>query len=539
MQLIMIKNKYFIVVFFILIGIRAYGQISTNENPISFNMANKKAIFNELELKLLPPIDMNEVIKEDEEDLLNGTPPRFGYLHKVNYNLDNAGTWTTLPNKDKIWQLKISCPGALSINLLYDEFYLPEGGKLFIYSEDQKHTIGAFTHKNNKGDRTKREGFATGLIFSDVVVLEYYLPSTVQEKGTISVAYVVQGYRYINLPNSIDTKSYGGSGNCEVNINCPEGTNWQKEKNAVALILVNGNRYCTGSLVNTTANDARPVFLTADHCLGGWANDIKYDAITAPQLNHWSFYWNYESPSCVNSGEPTIKSTVGATILANNSASDFALLTLHEDPKNVSGINLYYLGWDRTGNSSTGGVGIHHPSGDVKKISTYTMSPQSTNYLGYTTISTANHWRVAWVATTTNHGVTEGGSSGSALINNDRRVIGQLHGGYASCGDLTASDWYGKLSVSWTGNNNSDNRRRLQDWLDPINLNPQYVDGNEVCSTYNFTYQTVTTNITVAGCKVLVENVVVSNGANLSINAEKETFINGNFEIQSGASLEI
>lgn len=532
-------DKYFIVGFFILIGIKTYGQISTNELPVSFTLENRKEVFKEIEVKMLPSIDMNKINKEDEEDVLNGIPPRFGYLHKVNYNLDNAGTWTILPNKDKIWQLKISCPGALSINLLYDEFYLPEGGKLFIYSEDQKHTIGAFTSNNNKGNRDKHEGFATGLIFSDIVTLEYYLPVTVQDKSAISVAYVVQGYRYINLPDQKDTKYFGGSGGCEVNINCPEGSNWQKEKNAVALILVNGNRYCTGSLVNTTANDARPVFLTADHCLGGWANDIKYDAITDPLLNHWSFYWNYESPNCTNSSEPPIKSTVGATILANNSISDFALLSLSEDPKDDSGISTYYLGWDRTEDSSAGGVGIHHPSGDVKKISTYTMSPQSTDYLDYTTISTATYWRVAWVATTTNHGVTEGGSSGSSLINNNRRVIGQLHGGYSSCSNLTESDWYGKLSTSWTGNDNSDNRRRLRDWLDPINLNPQYIDGSEVCLTYNFTYQTVTTNTTVTGCKVLAENISVSNGANLSINAEQETYINGNFEIQSGSSLEI
>jgi hypothetical protein len=59
------------------------------------------------------------------------------------------------------------------------------------------------------------------------------------------------------------------------------------------MILVNGNRYCTGSLVNTTANDFRPLFLTADHCLGGWANDVKYDAATDSLLNHWSFYGKF------------------------------------------------------------------------------------------------------------------------------------------------------------------------------------------------------------------------------------------------------
>ncbi|MBD3869039.1 MAG: hypothetical protein IFK94_13025, partial [Acidobacteria bacterium] len=60
-------------------------------------------------------------------------------------------------------------------------------------------------------------------------------------------------------------------------------------------------------------------------------------------------------------------------------------------------------------------------------------------------------------------GTTEGGSSGSPLYNQDHQVIGQLHGGYASCSSQT-SDWYGKLSVSWTGG--GTNATSLEPWLD-------------------------------------------------------------------------
>lgn len=151
----------------------------------------------------------------------------------------------------------------------------------------------------------------------------------------------------------------------------------------------------------------------------------------------------------------------------------------------------YYLGWDRSGYTGTGGVGIHHPSGDIKKISTYTMAPQSTDYLNNTVNASGNHWRIIWAQTThngvTKHGVTEGGSSGSPLINNNRRVIGQLKGGYADCDNKVingiqygknAPDWYGKFSVSWTGNGASDSRRRLSNWLAPgVNNPPMTLDG--------------------------------------------------------------
>ena len=429
--------------------ITCYAQLSTGENPVSFNLHQ---IQWRASAVTMPELNLATINKEDSIDNENGMPPRFGYPHKVNLNLENAGEWKVLPNGDRLWNLIITCPGAKSINLLYDKYWLPKGAKLFVYSKDKTRTIGAFTSRNNKGAKDELRGFATGLVYSDTVVVEYFEPKDVSYNGVVSIAYVVQGYRYINVNrNSVE---YGSSGSCQVNVNCQEGQEWQNEKKAVALILVNGYRYCTGSLINTTANDNRPLFLTANHCLGGWANnDTNYDAITNPYLDHYSFWWHYETPGCSNpANEPSHYSTSGATVVANNPASDFALLSLTEDPKDNPNIRTYYLGWDRSGNAGTGGVGIHHPCGDVKKISTYYDQPISTDYLSSTQNSSSSHWRVIWNATSTNHGTTEGGSSGSALLNNSRKIIGQLHGGYSSCYNLYAPDWYGKFSVSWTGN---------------------------------------------------------------------------------------
>lgn len=470
-------KRFLILIFYVSIYYTAYNQTSTNEKPISFGNTLGKALEQNIPNKVMPSLDMVRINREDKEDDSNGVPPRFGYPHSVNYNLNNSGQWVNLPDGSRLWRLSISCPNALSINLLYDKFWLPDGAKFFVYSYDKKRTLGAFTSANNKGTKDKVQGFATGLVYGDKIVLEYYEPKNVRNQGIISIAYVVQGYRYINIYNG--QKSLGASGNCNININCPEGKSWQKEKNAIALILVNGIRYCTGSLINTTANDSRPIFLTADHCLGGWATaNKKYDAISDPNLDHWSFYWNYEAPSCINpTEEPTIYSTVGATILANNGYSDFALLSLKEDPRSNNSIKLYYLGWDRSGDSGNGGVGIHHPNGDIKKISQYTLTPQSTVYAENSTNSNGTHWRLIW-----SKGVTEGGSSGSPLINSNRKVIGQLHGGYSDCISNgiygpDKPDWYGKFSVSWTGNGATDNRRKLQPWLDPRNTGVIVLDG--------------------------------------------------------------
>lgn len=452
----------------LLLHFAAICQISTDELPVSFSIAADQFKAQEADLRILPRLETAKIQEEDKRDEQDGLPPRFGFPHEVNFNLNNSGVWTKLSNGDRIWQLSIHCPDAVSINLLYDQFYLPDKAKFFLYTSDQKNTIGAFTSRNNKGTAEDVQGFATGILYGETITLEYYLPKEVKEDGVISIGAVVHGYRYIDLPEN-STPTLNPSGECQVNINCSEGANWQQEKNAVALILVNGNRYCSGSLINTTCNDDQPLLLTADHCLGGWANSVKHDAISSPVLNHWSFYWHYERPTCSNTGlAPPILSTSGATVVSNNAVSDFALLRLTEDPKNKNGVTPYYLGWDRSGNSGTGGVGIHHPSGDAKKISTYTITPGSTNYLSNTVNLLGNYWRVIWAATSTiHHGVTEGGSSGSALINSNKRIIGQLTGGEASCALKNSPDWYGKFSVSWTGGGATDNRRRLDHWLNP------------------------------------------------------------------------
>ena len=417
------------------------------------------------------------------------------------------------------------------------------------------------------------QGFATGLVYGDQVTLEYYLPNEVEEVGIISISGIVHGYKYIlpeygygNVPGS----GFNLSGNCQVNINCPEGNNWQNEKRAVALIIVGGSRMCTGSLINNANNDNHRYFLTADHCLVNQYGSKIYDAIDNPNLINWTFYWNYELPpnpnDCnYNSSTPSAPlafSTSGAKVLANDTravSSDFALLELDEDPRFLSNYTPsyipYYLGWDRTGNSGTGGVGIHHPRGDVNKIATYNQTPQTSG----------NYWSLYWIQTTNGHSVTEPGSSGSPLINSDHRVIGQLWGGSIIYCEAPANknSIYGKFSVSWTGTNGTtDNRRKLQPWLDPNN-SVTILNGISCPTVVNFTGQPPVTssrtirscgdiniqNVTVTGNNVVltleatgninVQDVNVQNNAKLILDAAGKTNIISGFKVELGSEFKI
>lgn len=154
---------------------------------------------------------MELIEKEDREDEEKGLPPRFGYPIEARLNQKNSGKWMELPNGDKVWLLKIQSPGALSINLLFDKFWIPEGGKLFVYSEDKKQVHGAFTSKNNKGTKPDPAGFATALVFGENTFLEYYLPKMVEENAVISIDKIVHGYRDIGVfDKSYSTSGFGG-----------------------------------------------------------------------------------------------------------------------------------------------------------------------------------------------------------------------------------------------------------------------------------------------------------------------------------------
>lgn len=454
----------------LLINSQVNAQLNIGGKPYSWD--HRDEFQSPVVYQTLPALDMSRLDQEDAADEKNNVPPRFGYPHEVSLSPDNSGKWTYLADGSRVWRLGFSAPNALSINFLFEKYWLPVGATMYIYRPDQKDMIGGFTAQNNKSTRDDAQKFGTGLLYGDDVIIEVYEPAAVIGQSIISVSHVVHGYRYINVPES----GFGTSGSCQVNVNCsPEGNNWQDEKKGVAMILVNGNRWCSGSLVNNTCRNADMLFLTANHCLDG------LDAVSSPNANTWSFWWNYESPNCANPGsEPGHAVTNGATVIANNSASDFALLRLTESPLAQSPpADVYMNGWDRTTTPSSGGVGIHHPAGDVKKIATHTMVPRPNITFGGgpTGAPIANFWEVNWSATPNGHSVTEGGSSGSPIFAaSNSLIIGQLWGGdNINCANPAQDEGvYGKIAVSWNGPSAT---RRLSDWLDPCGTNPTSLTG--------------------------------------------------------------
>lgn len=441
------------------------GQVSSGGIPpsIMYSVSEDR----ENVYKVDPPSKDN-IIKEDERF---PSPYRFGIVLPVDISIEKNGRWTDLPGGGRIWRVAVQVTGALALTAYFDRFHIPEGGKLFLYNNNKSQVIGAFTSKNNSGSGY----FATELIYGDYLTLEYYRPSEDAPLPVIHMNEIAYAYRGISDPG-FDNGDRGTAGKCEVNVNCPEGIDWQTQKKGVVRIEVkkgNGTFWCTGSVMNNTRYDLTPYVLTADHC-GMYA--------TAADFEKWIFYFNYEAPGCENTfNPPPPKSLTGAVVKAHggnagNTGSDFLLVLLNQSIPDS--FNVYYNGWSRQDSSSPSGVCIHHPMGDVKKISTYTSPIQTSNWSGH---SAPSHWKVTWSATLNGHGVTEGGSSGSPLFDKEGRIVGTETGGDSSCdsADLDKPDYYGKFAWHWD-QNGSDSASRLMEWLDPDSTGVLFINGFKV-----------------------------------------------------------
>lgn len=416
-----------------------FAQIPQGGEPYKWN--NKQDVPSTI--ITLPNVHIEALLAEDAvTEKHKDIPYRFAYAHNVNYTLSNSGTWTNTKN-GKIWQLRVKSPDAYSLNVTFNKFKLTEGAKLFIYNANKTYFIGGFTSKNNKAN----EELGTTPIPGDDIIIELFEPNNPTTNSEIEIRTIAHDYKGIF---NKAFKNFGGSGNCNINTSCSQGNGWENQIKSVALItLGDGTRICSGSLVNNTSQDKTPYFLTANHCL---------DA----SLGTWVFIFGYESSVCTPSQDGILTNSIsGATLRANSSNSDFGLLELSTIPP--PSYNTYYSGWDNSETKPSNQTGIHHPSGDVKKISIDSDSAS------LSAVYSGADWEIgSW-----DQGTTEGGSSGSPLFDQNKRIIGQLEGGGAACGN-TQSDYYGRFGVSWNG---ASAATRLKDWLDPSNSGVSTLDG--------------------------------------------------------------
>ena len=357
---------------------------------------------------------------------------------------------------------------AQGVALHFDDFHLPAGAELWVTDVEGTWQEGPYDFRDN--DNHGR--IATGDVPGEWAVLRLQVPAELSGAVRLHIEGAAALFRDVD-------GARGGSQPCEVDVACPEIQGWECQRDATVRlsIIENGGSYlCSGAMVNTTALDCRQYMLTALHCASN-ADDDDFALLKV--------YYNYERPECGEGNGLLNRRRTGVIRLAdsddiqgsNFQGSDFLLVEV-EDAIPTSW-PVYFAGWDASGSGSGEGVGIHHPSGDVKKISTYAQNTSSISLGDF-----GSHWRVYWVETVTEHGVTEGGSSGSHLFNEEGLSIGTLSAGLSACTNGGAGagtgpnqpDYYGKMSFHWDDNPNPADEK-LELWLDPENTGQTVLHG--------------------------------------------------------------
>jgi hypothetical protein len=469
------------------------------------------------------PLDLETIAAEDAGREAMGQPPRFAIAREASVRAGERGRWETRGDT-AIWRIAVSAEAASLLNFGLEDVFMPEGARLYIYTPkaaDQgsmasNRVIGPYGREINKANGE----FWTPNLFGDRAVIEFNVPVDQRDALSFRIVQVSHGYRGFGQPaaagywqNTLDNRrdgkqscsATGGtrSGACNQDVAClSESDPWTDPVRSVGAYQVGGVDFCTGSLVNNTANDQRMLFMTASHCIG--PSDVSSVVV----------YWNYEWPTCRRPGEPEgsdtnppdpNQSSNGGSFIAATSnpfqgnctapdeCSDMTLIELAGTPDEAW--DLHWSGWDRRppptacaqgpGNETDGlCASIHHPGVDEKRITWVADDMQSGNIAG----AQGLHWHPFWhtdppeLPNMPDGGaippaVTEGGSSGSPLYSADRRFVGVLSGGPAFCGatgnDL--SDFYGGLWHAWDGMGTASTRMR--DHLDPLGTEPQFIEG--------------------------------------------------------------
>ncbi|NDW12299.1 hypothetical protein D0T50_05275 [Bacteroides sp. 214] len=424
--------------------------------------------------KKMPLVDVQRVRKEDEIQKRQGSvlPLKFGHAFNTKYTLAD-GTWSSNAISN-IWSMTISSTGAYSLNFIFDHLFLPAGACLYIYNTDKSMVYGPVTEKQNT---EKDMLFLTDLIKGDEVIIQLLEPINSKEKSSLSISRVVHGY--INM---FSEPGIGNASSCHNDITCH--SSWSRESDAIAMILLSGgDAWCSGSLLNNTSQDFKPYFLTAYHCLDG-------------SEQNWAFRFQYKKAMCNGTTSTSYITLNGANLRSSWQTSDFALLELTTPALNQQ---FTFLGWDKSNNTPTSGTGIHHPAGDVMKISFENNSFQKSTWF-----VNNSHWLVYF-----DSGIVEHGSSGSPILNQDHKVVGQLHGNQnynpfkSYCEQPRAE--YGRFDLSWTGG--GTNSTRLSNWLDPIGsgvntvetVKPDFsISGpDQICDQATYTISNLPTGATI------------------------------------------
>ncbi|MGQ0501031.1 MAG: trypsin-like serine peptidase [Panacagrimonas sp.] len=380
----------------------------------------------EVPVHVLPASDVDTTRADAHSDRERG-PALLALTVPVSLGMKD-GSWNQ-SGATATWKMRIQSPGATLLIAHFDEFDLPEGAELRLRDPAGAFVQGPFS----RDDRSRKGGFWAPLVQGSELLIELSVAASSLDAVKLHLSGIGHGVLPFNR-YGVPAKS----GSCNVDVVCPAGNAWADEiRSAVLLQIPDGNpdgvTFCSGQLVNTTKQDGTPYVLTANHCGIGPAN-----------ASNITIYFNYMTSTCggTPNGTQFLRNQRGATEVFNDASSDHSLIRLDEAPP--ARFNAYLGGFDASRSAIPhSGVTIHHPEGDEKRISTFLTSAERLDNVCVSNFE-SDAFRVVW-----SQGVTEPGSSGGGLWNEDHKLVGVLSGGGSSCANPGEPDFFGRLDVAW------------------------------------------------------------------------------------------
>jgi hypothetical protein len=373
-----------------------------------------------------------------------------------------GGYLRATPDGGFVWAAAIRAEGAGALRVRIGGLDLPPDADLYLYSPTGQ-AFGPYSGRGPAGDGD----FWTHTVFGSegVVVLRHYGPSGAEDLKRIGFAVSEVGHigeAFANSLRSVTESFCSFNVSCIENASCHNGTPADPAKSAVALMQWIAGQFiytCTGGLLNDTVSSSQiPYFLTANHCLstGSVAGNLE---------TYFQFSIACGSTSCPGQTNPGGIQRLGATVKATGTGGDFTLLQLNQTPPGGS----IFLGWNNAPVANTNNAPLY-------RISHPAWAPQawSSQHVD-TSAPTCNGWpRGQRIYSRTDAGGTEGGSSGSPVLNGGSQVVGQLSGACGTnvnnaCDHVSNATVDGALAYYWSS---------VAPFLDP----PTCVPVTEVCT---------------------------------------------------------
>ena len=382
-------------------------------------------------LHVLPPQD-NEFFMTEDVILGNGTgqnPYRFAVPTPAALEL-GSGEWIDVEG-GRLWRTRIASPNATTARLHLKGIDLPAGQQLRMSAPGWADSvIGPI---EGVGEFGTGEAWSLSLPTNEVL-LEWFVPhGSAAKQLPFAEADYYHGYRQIWKLEEEGSDGGLAVGTCHLDPIC--FPTWVGESNGTVRLIFTGS-LCSGQLTATTAVDETPYVMTANHCIS-----------TQSIANSCQFNFFYRRNTCAASATASAGTSItGGDLVVTQAASDCTLLMIRP----TLPANTYWVGWTNNNvSTNTASTCLHHPDGSYQRISFGNKNAAAFNCGSPQTNWSSLSWNPATQYGVTSTGVTEGGSSGSAIYrNSDRRMYGVLTCGASACSNTAADDGYGRLDVA-------------------------------------------------------------------------------------------